>query len=250
MVSRLAPTKADAVASDRTDIWNRQVRFVVLPILFVYVVHALLQTHTTDMIVSTSNEEEQTIYHARARDSGLLMTLKAPFPSFLQDVHIYSAILLFIATFVQKELVRRGIGLAKPAAVHHYLGYFVLLMANVMNAAGFFMGWGDFSNLDNFTIFIWFFAAPWPLISLGIYFSAKLSAWQWHRLFANALLKACIAVPMSRVLGAVLQRNGWEHALGYYTGIIGSTILIGLWQIADIVQLLSGTSTIAKPKTS
>ena len=48
------------------------------------------------------------------------------------------------------------------------------------------------------------------------------------------VLKSCIAVPLSRVMGAYLQRSGWGEASGYYTGILATTVLIGLWQVYEL----------------
>ena len=101
------------------------------------------------------------------------------------------------------------------------------------------MGRGDYSALTSFDVVIAFVATPWPIICLGVLFSAYESRWQLHRLFANTLLKACIAVPLSRVGGAVLQRSGWETSSGYYTAIIASTLLISIWQIIEIWQFYS-----------
>jgi len=40
-----------------------------------------------------------------------------------------------------------------------------------------------------------------------------------HRLLGNMFLKGCVAVPLSRVFGAILQaREVWDDEVAFYTG--------------------------------
>ena len=51
----------------------------------------------------------------------------------------------------------------------------------------------------------------------------------------NMLMKACVAVPLARVLGSYLQKTElFEKIDGYYIGIISATILVGLWQVYEL----------------
>ena len=56
------------------------------------------------------------------------------------------------------------------------------------------------------------------------------------------VIKGCIAVPMSRVSGAILQREGWGEAEGYYMGILCTSIVIGIWELYEMYQWWTGTA--------
>jgi hypothetical protein len=47
-----------------------------------------------------------------------------------------------------------------------------------------------------------------------------------HRLFSNMLVKCCIAVPISRIADALLQRSGWKEEKGYCMVIRGISALV------------------------
>lgn len=57
------------------------------------------------------------------------------------------------------------------------------------------------------------------------------------------LIKACVAVPLARMGGAVLQRAGWEEEQGYYVGIGGVSLLIFFWLVADAAAMYKETGT-------
>jgi len=105
-----------------------------------------------------------------------------------------------------------------------------------MNTGGYLMG--SYSLLDKFTTFSFFFALPWWLWIIGIYFTARVKYLRWHRLLSNMLLKGCLAVPCSRLTGAMFQYFGWEESAGYYQGIATAAFIIALWQIGDIYHFI------------
>mmetsp|Transcript_5741 Transcript_5741/g.8840 ORF Transcript_5741/g.8840 Transcript_5741/m.8840 type:complete len:103 (+) Transcript_5741:162-470(+) len=61
----------------------------------------------------------------------------------------------------------------------------------------------------------------------------------YHRMAGNILVKSCIAVPSSRILGAILQRfcaQFLSHSQGYYLGILSCTIIVGIWEIKELYE--------------
>lgn len=86
--------------------------------------------------------------------------------------------------------------------LHKYVGFAVLISAFSMAAAGFYLGY--FSNLDYFETFSYFFALPWFIWFFSIYITIKMKKFGLHRILSNSLVKGCIAVPLTRLLGAFL----------------------------------------------
>jgi hypothetical protein len=233
-----------SVRRDRIDAWNRFARLILLPLLAIYALVALVQTHRTEMIVDTVDRQDGNgpVYTAMSRDSGLRMSLRAPFPDWLLSMHTHAVIALLCGVFAQKHLIRvaadsfsRAEG-RQALLVHSYLGYAVVVLIMAMDIAGFMMA--PCSALDSFNVFIYAFAAPWPLIVGVLVFAARTRRHELHALAGNALVKACFAVPLSRLLGAALQRvvasSLLSESAAYYTGIACATALVSAWQIADI----------------
>ena len=57
------------------------------------------------------------------------------------------------------------------------------------------------------------------------------------------LLKGCIATPLARIAGSILQGQGFENSNGYYVGIGSVTIIISIWQIIDTYYLFQNYVT-------
>ena len=72
---------------------------------------------------------------------------------------------------------------------------------------------------------------------IGIYGYAKQKTIHLHRYFGNMLLKGCIATPLARIAGSILQGQGFENSNGYYVGIGSVTIIISIWQIIDTLLI-------------
>ena len=123
-----------------------------------------------------------------------------------------------------------------PCKVHRRLGYCILLACAIMDGAGYYMG--RYSAFPHFETFSVWFALPFAVWLILIPLTAKLKLLHTHRLLSNMLVKGCIATPLSRVGGAHLQRMGWETASGYYVGIFGVAMVIGVWQLIDIYYYL------------
>ena len=103
-----------------------------------------------------------------------------------------------------------------------------------MDAAGYAMGrFSSFAHFDTFSVL---FAAPFALWLVGIWLTATSGWLRTHRLLSNMLLKGCIATPLARAGGALLQqfRPDLGIAFGYYGGIGAVTVLIGVWQVFEL----------------
>jgi len=98
-----------------------------------------------------------------------------------------------------------------------------------------------------------FFATPWIIFCIGIYFTATITSIKklcLHRLFGNMLLKACLATPFARLAGSYLQRCGWDEEMGYYTGIGGVSGIVGIWQCYELWEFFRSIDTKPESKTS
>ena len=71
----------------------------------------------------------------------------------------------------------------------------------------------------------------------GLWVYATKKTIYLHRYFGNMLLKACIATPLARIAGSVLQRQGFDSPNGYYLGIGSITLIVSIWQIVDTFYL-------------
>lgn len=108
-----------------------------------------------------------------------------------------------------------------------------------MDIGGYAMGQN--SKLRNFSTFALYFASPWIIWVILVYFTAIKCKFAFHKYIGNMMLKGCIAVPMARVSGAFLQRYGWKTAEGYYVGILGSSILVGIWVVYETIVILKAS---------
>jgi hypothetical protein len=212
---------------DRSDAYNRWVRYVAVPALTAYGAMTVLSSHTV--------EEKDGMFRYAARDTGLVMTTTSVFPKSLLATHMWSGIALFTLTVIQKAVVY-GMSTSYKyyRDIHGALGFFILLLSLSMAAAGF--GLGLHSALPSFVAFSVLFSAPWVFWSVSVWWSASMKRIQLHRLLGNMMLKGCLAVPLSRVVGSVLQQQGWGEAEGYYQGIGFASVVVGVWQIMDLIE--------------
>ena len=117
--------------------------------------------------------------------------------------------------------------------MHAMIGFFIVLLSLFMAVAGFLLGFH--SALPGFLSFSVLFASPWIVWSISVFQTASARRIFLHQYLGNMMLKGCLAVPLSRVVGAVLQSQRWGEAEGYYQGIIFASIVIGTWQILDTI---------------
>ena len=214
--------------ADSKDIYNKYVKWVVMVFLGWYVFRVIM--NKTEEMVGVG---EGGIRVSIARDSGLKMIV-SEFPSaFLPNLHAISGILLCALVLVQKQNVLLMMKSYKTYAfVHKWLGYIILGLISAMVYGGYMLG--KFSAFKGFDVFSVFFAAPWVIWIACIYYTARPSMISIHRLLSNMMLKGCIATPLSRIAGALLQRvEGWDEESGFYQGIGGVSMIIALWQIYE-----------------
>jgi len=155
---------------------------------------------------------------------------------FFRPFHYLAAISLFTLIIFQKyTVIKLTQNYATWKATHKWVGTSVLLLVFGMDMGGYLMGF--YSSMHNFTLFNFFFALPWVIWIVGIYFTASIKNVQWHKFMSNMLLKGCLAVPCSRLTGATLQKWGWEESAGYYKGIGAASVVVTMWQFYDIYHL-------------
>jgi hypothetical protein len=229
----------DEIRRDTADAYTTWARWIVVPLLVAYVGVAVFSEHEVA-------ELEGGKFSYAARDTGLKMTTTAPFQSSILKTHLWCGLALVVVTLVQKTTVGwMASSYQDYRDIHGMFGFFVLMLSFTMSGAGFLLGFQ--ADLPNFRIFSVFFAAPWVLWSVSVWFTAAPRRIHLHRLLGNMMLKGCIAVPLSRISGAVLQHAGWGEAEGYYTGIGLASVVVGVWQCADCVSLfLRGRSSYAE----
>jgi hypothetical protein len=147
--------------------------------------------------------------------------------------------MLLLLTLAQKHWTVPGLQKGEPAfrSYHSNLGYLTTTLMMAMSISGFFMR--DTPVYSSFPAAMWLFFLPWPLIASAILFSAWTRSWNVHGIAGNVALKACLSVPMARVVGGVLQRNAggrdWMvEQLGYYVGIGMTAAVVGVWALWDV----------------
>ena len=247
--------------ADAADAYNRVLKWWLLPVFGAYFLAVIFNSSwTSDAQHVTRTHPNGIRYTAaiathHARESGLRMQVSPDaFPHTCLSGHAIAASTLFLLVFLQKETVRR---LARAPArdagrrgkdqwqaevqlmrvVHKWAGMACLALLLAMDCLGFYVG--RHSAWGGFTLFNFAFFAPWVIMFLGIYGTARSPRLiRWHRFFGNMLLKSCIATPLARLAGAALQHRGWTDEMGYYQGIGGVTLGISVWQVADLVDVL------------
>lgn len=255
--------------ADANDLWHRSAKYVLVPLLCLYLIRATLVAHhhetpwddSTHNATSPSRSPTEQLVVSVARDTGLQMTTKGPLPVLPLVLHALCAGLMVLTLVVQKELAaamavpsqrgtvgRRGALVERLAFVllpsaqrsHRVLGYASVGMMSAMAVAGIAMGsWPDPAQYPRFALYNVLFGLPWLLWSAALLFSARRRSYHWHRFWGNMALRGCIAVPLARICGALLQRcAGWPEAQGYYTGIGTAAAVIGLWELMDIAAFV------------
>lgn len=217
------------ILADSQDFFNTRLRYIIPPILAVYALMTFFGHHNTTQTIDA--------FVSSSRDVGLAMTLKAQFPVWILNLHSLAAMMLTSGCLFQKQSVlemaaTKGSKFIEWKTIHKSVGNVVLVLTFLMDLGGLLMG--RYSKFDDFPIFNMFFAAPWAFWIVGIYWSATAARIRIHRLLTNMLLKGCCSVPFSRAAGAALQQMGWEETRGYYQGILGVTVVVSIWQFADL----------------
>ncbi len=223
-------------AEEQVDSYRRRLRPVILVALAAYAA-VTLAGQSSVRAAPAGNGSAPLIFSAR--DTGAEMPLHAEFSPLLLKTHGLGAVLLFALALVQKELVGtvgphptphdRAVFLRR----HRRIGYATLALAAVMDTAGLLMA--PASAMPYFDVFIYVFFMPWVIIGVGVYWTARARALAAHRAFGNLLFKACLSVPLARVLSPALSSLGWPDTSAYYGGIGVAAAAIGAWAAADLL---------------
>jgi hypothetical protein len=214
----------------------------------------------------------------------LRMSLRGRFPVAVLNLHALAGVVLLAAAFLQKASVRFMLAEKQAGrrgwwhwAHGNLLGPLALLAMAAMVGAGYTLRHS--SSFPRFNEAMVLFAAPWVAFLLSIWTTAWLQWRRTHAVLGDAAVKACVAVPLARVLGAALQRldvdvcesvrrdvvshvslpgaadlaalcTGFTDASGYYYGIAASAAVVGLWAITDTVGFLRREARIREAATS
>ena len=221
---------------DSNDWYNRRLSRIFLVLTAAWAIYAFGLSSTVSEI------DGQTGQHVSySRDAGLKMTLaKGEMPALLLRTHSIAGALLIFSIMLQKALVVRMASETLSAKWHRWNGYACLVLMLFMAGPGYLMGGLGYSAWRDFNLFSIAFAAPYVFYIVAISTTAYFKQFRWHRLFANQALKACIVVPLARLVGGVVQRSWPEigEAEGYYLGIGLVTIAFGIWEICDIYAFI------------
>jgi cytochrome b561 len=183
-----------------------------------------------------------------ARDTGLRMRIKTRMDKNMLNIHSVTGLIMISAMLIQKYWSLERISSYRKkkdannarwmANIHKMLGILILLLMFVMAIAGFYLG--KHSAFENFESFSILFAFPWIFwifaISISIFVFRNMT---WHYFFADMAFKGCLAVPCARISGTILQKFFlFSEEKGFYSGILGTSIVFGIWQIMDLFRVL------------
>jgi len=240
----------EVLAQDANDIYNRFLCWLIWPSLAFYAIFTIFNSHTD---VTAVDADANTLLISIARDSGLRMSMKKFPPSLLLGLHWCSGLALFIAVVLQKHTVLKMFrsSFSRFSLLHRKLGYLIFLLIASMTIGGYALG--SYSAFDQFDVFSVFFALPWALWLIGLWWTATKttttttttstthSSLSLHRFLGNMLLKGCISVPISRLVGSLFQRIGspfWSDVSGFYQGIGCVSFVVFIWQTVELYQFL------------
>ncbi|ETO27195.1 hypothetical protein RFI_09936 [Reticulomyxa filosa] len=234
--------KKALLEQEKNDLFNNWFRYIATPLLLLHAFCYYYFKHSVKQKPSTNTNETVTEYVYQSSDVGLVMDLKEIFPWLYLQGHSFCAVSSVLCILFQKELLFR-VSTHKDERqrfnpliwnIHKFVGYVILCCVFTMDVCGYLMG--AFSNWPSFDIFSIYFASPWPFMILGVFLSAKLQLWNFHRFMSNMLFKACVVTPVARFAGAIAQRYhqfGTSDEYNYYMGIALVTLLASVWQLYD-----------------
>lgn len=197
------------------------------------------------ILASPSSQREDTY----SSPEGLRMTVNGSFPQVFMRVHYWAGVLLIPFAVIQKH-VSLAMGKVKRSSrtlrfAHKWLGYTIVLMVCFMAGGGFSLR--QYSTFDGFQIAMVLFVAPWVLFALLVPISGYCNWGLTHVISGDALFKACVAVPLARSLGVLLQTcSALSLSNGYYAGILMSTVVIGVWATYDVILLVNQVSRLSR----
>lgn len=228
--------------------WSAPLQYGIPTFLCGYLAVACLRSN----VYETSRGAEGSLLYASPE--GLQMTLHEEFPSWFLQVHRWAGVVLVPLVVLQKHLVpsmavwprgsdqRNRLSRWSPEAVrksHVVIGYASLGAIGYMAFCGFFLR--SSSTFEGFQWAMVLFVAPWIVFLAAV----PLTVWKdyrvAHAVIGSAVFKACVAVPLARTLGVVLQQ--WSSspatmARDYYLGIGIAAVAVGAWAIRDAWKMI------------
>lgn len=230
------------IVKDKKDLLNQHLWILLLPIFIFYFYHTLSHNHN---YVETTDPIDSTKYISYiSSDVGLSMALKSYFPWLYLNLHWVSGFCGIILITLQKQLIyyyqtriTTRLDYQLFWKLHRYIGYAVFVLILSMDTFGYLMG--IYSKWESFDYFSIFFAMPWPFLVVSSYLTAKFKQWKYHRICTNILFKACITVPITRIVGSICQSNhifGDNDDINYYKGIGYASLPTFVWQMYEIVH--------------
>ena len=155
------------------------------------------------------------------------------------DYHAYAAMILLFGVIFQKQSVPLMMN-AFPKWVfwHRWVGRVCLVSIGIMSWYGYEMA--PLIKIAHFAdTFIYLFIAPFVTFAIGLYATASPQYIHYHRLFGNMLVKGVVGTPLARMCATILQSNPnhspLDHASDYYLGIGFVTLVLGAWQVLELV---------------
>lgn len=224
--------------------WSRPLQYGIQTFLCGYLAVACLRPNHYHH--STRGAAAGLLYES---PEGLQMTLHDEFPSWFLQVHRWAGVVLVPLVVLQKHLVPsmaiwpRGSEERKASrsrwsseAVrksHVIIGYVALGAMGYMAVCGFFLR--ATSTFGGFQWAMVMFVAPWVVFLGALPYTVWREYRVAHAVIGSAVFKACVAVPLARTLGVVLQHFGTEATLArdYYLGIAAAAAAVGVWAIRD-----------------
>jgi hypothetical protein len=229
--------------------WSAPLQYGIPVFLCGYLAVACLRSNTYETVPGSDGGVRY------ASPEGLQMSLNEEFPSWFLQVHRWAGVVLVPLVVVQKHLVPsmavwpRGSEQRKKSSVrwspevvrkfHVMIGYAAIGAIGYMAFCGFVL-----RTSSTFAGFQWamlLFVAPWVAFLAAIPFTVWKEYRVAHAVVGSAVFKACVAVPLARTLGVVLQQwsgSSSSMARDYYLGIGIAAVAVGAWAIRDAWKMI------------
>jgi hypothetical protein len=229
-------------------------KYLVLGFLAVYSV--VIVTRRSETLAASAETNGVVEYTS---PEWLRLPLVTPFDPASLCLHYVCGIALVLSCGIQKHLLpamAKGKHQSTARFLHRCVFGPIAVLAMIGMAVGGFQMRQD-PALPLFSSAMVGFVLPWIVFILVVGPSAYAGAWTVHAVAGEAMFKACVAVPLARVLGAALQRlhvdtlppavvailgeTGAAHleftdVSGYYTGIGLSAAFTAVWALSDVAS--------------
>ncbi|KAJ9451198.1 hypothetical protein DIPPA_27688 [Diplonema papillatum] len=233
-------TWGSVLAAASADSYFGGMQYLVLPFLAVYLFVIACYTSTTLPLEAATRlnatEGPQTLLLLYEAPDALFMVLRDTFSGASLSAHSWAGIALVVTAHAQKHTIPgMACGRGTARVLHRYVfGPMTLVLASVMAYYGY-----DLRRASDFPAFnqaMVAFVAPWIVLVPTVVGSARIGYKRTHAVLGDCLVKATVAVPLARTLGAFLQRwpaDVFSHAEGYYLGIFVAAFIVAAWTCLD-----------------